>query len=427
MIQRTLTRISLSLSSLALIMAVFSLVPSHSYAFIYQDRASNYDYNQSYNTNLYVSCYPINANVNIGSPVQWQSSVNGGNGSYYITWFGSEGLSGNGSSVTKSYSYTGSKNANVTVTSGGQTVSRTCDGNVTVYDYNYNPNGYSPVYYSNPAYYSPLTVSCSSNTTFSPVGSYITWTAYPSGGYNNSYYSNSNYGYTYSWSGTDNISGSLSSISAYYSNPGLKYAYVTVYSNGQAVSAQCSNAVTIGSSLTNYYNYNTQYPSATQYPSTLGSTGLQVACAADKINARVDVPVTWNAEAIGSGYSSGFTYAWTGTDGLSGSQSSAITVYTTPGIKSAIITVTSPNGQSQSKACMNTVSIKSLATATNDTTVSTGTNVPNVNKSAPLPATAMSAAALLSLQNIPWGWIAVLVILILMGMVFYLLFNKKKL
>lgn len=387
---------------------------------IYTTPVYNYNNTTSYNSPLSVSCYPTPTSVNVGSSVSWGSSVSGGNGSYYISWSGTEGLNGNGSSITKSYSYAGSKNASITVISDGQTVSQNCSGTITVYDYNYNYTSpvynyntpvYTPsVYYSNPTYYSPITVSCSSNVTFSPVGSYVTWTAYPTAG-NNSYY-----GYTYSWSGTDNLYGSQSSISTYYNSPGLKYAYVTVYSNGQTASAQCSNTVTVGAPI---INYNTQYN--TQYTGGV----IQLACAADVTSTKIGTPVTWYSEAYGG--TGRFVYSWSGTDNLFGTQSSAITSYSTPGTKSAIVTVTASNGQSLSKVCRNTVTVKSAYVAKKAT--------PVVAKVTPTPQVVVlptpqladnSAASLLSLHNVPWGWIAILVILVLLGMVFYLLFNQKK-
>lgn len=282
-----------------------------------------------------------------------------------------------------------------------------------VYSYNYDAyQGY--IYHPTPTYnyiqpqYPPITVSCSVNTTFTPAGSYVTWSAYPSGGY-------SGYGYSYSWSGTDGLYGNQSTLTKYYYTPGVKYAYVTVNSgNGQTASAQCSNSVTVGVPTATYqtsssYNYNNQY---------FYNSGIQIACLSDRTSAVVGTPITWNAEATGSGYMSGFTYAWTGTDGLSSNQSSAITTYVTPGTKSAIVTVTAPNGQSQSKACLNTVSVRNTASVAPTTVVKPPAVV--------APVDSNSAAALFSLQNVPWGWVAILVILILLGMIMYLVFNKKK-
>ncbi len=180
-------------------------------------------------------------------------------------------------------------------------------------------------------YYTPLSVSCRVNTTFSPAGSYVTWTAYPAGGY-------SNYGYTYRWSGTDNIYGSTNSISTYYATPGVKYAYVTVYSNGQSATAYCSNTVTVGVPIVNYNpNYYVQ-------------------------------PVT----------------------------------YTQPVIKKTVYITKE-------------VVVKATPTPT-----------PVVAVVTPTPTPLQTASSLFSLQNVPWGWVGILVILILIGVIFYLIFNRKK-
>jgi hypothetical protein len=180
-------------------------------------------------------------------------------------------------------------------------------------------------------YYTPLSVSCTVNTTFSPAGSYVTWTAYPVGGY-------SNYGYTYRWAGTDNIYGASNSISTYYTTPGVKYAYVTVYSNGQSATAYCTNTVTVGVPIVNYNpNYYVQ-------------------------------PVT----------------------------------YTQPVVKKTVYVTKE-------------VVVKATPAST-----------PVVAVVTPTPAPLQTASSLFSLQNVPWGWVGILVILILMGIILYLIFNKKK-
>ena len=57
-----------------------------------------------------------------------------------------------------------------------------------------------------------------------------------------------------------------------------------------------------------------------------------------------------------------------------------------------------------------------------------------VKQPVPVPApapqangNALSAASLFSLANIPWGWVSILVILLLFATVLYLIFNKSKL
>jgi len=295
-----------------------------------------YDNYNSYNytSPLYVSCYSIPTTANVGSSVEWRASVSGGNGSYYYSWSGTEGLSGYGSSIVKSYNYSGSKTAVVTVISGNQTISQNCGGSVMVYDYNnynynYNNNYSYNNYPYNYNYYTPLSVSCSANVTFSPAGQNVIWTAYPTGG--NGYY-------TYGWTGTDNIYGSQSSINTYYNFLGLKYATVTVYSDGRQISAQCTNTVTVGVPTV---NYNNQY-----YP-----------------NKYVAPAVTYT----------GKTYS----------------------PKKAVVTVVKETPKE--------------------------TVQPVVEKE-----DSLSAASLFSLKNVPWGWVIILVLLVLFSVIIYLILNRKK-
>jgi hypothetical protein len=47
---------------------------------------------------------------------------------------------------------------------------------------------------------------------------------------------------------------------------------------------------------------------------------------------------------------------------------------------------------------------------------------PNTNQN----PNGLSAAALFSLKNVPWGWVAILIILVLFATVVYLIFNRPK-
>lgn len=289
---------------------------------------------------------------------------------------------------------------------------------------NYYGGSYSGSYgyygqYSSQTNY-PLVVSCAANTTSIPVGSSVTWIANVSGG---------NGLYSFTWNGTDGLYGSQSTAVANYHLPGVKTATVYVTSAGQQRSMQCSNTVTVGIPANvvqnNIYTIPTvigvQAPSVAQAP--VPTDQIKIACFADKAVTKVGVPVTWAVEAVGAG--DNFTYAWTGSDGLSGNQSSVITTYTSTGLKSAVVTATSANGKSQSKACGNTVSVQSSYTSSSV--------VKAPAKPTPPPASAptiekndISAAALFSLQYVPWGLVAVLVIIILFVTVLYLIFNRKK-
>jgi hypothetical protein len=224
----------------------------------YQTPTYVYDNNYSVSP-LTVSCYSSYMTTNVGNTIVWHASMSGGNGNYYATWSGSEGLSGNGSSVSIRYDRSGTKTASVSVTSGGQTVSRNCNS-VVVYGYsdnnNYNSYNYNNYYNGDDYDYNRnrnnrryddriLTVSCSASTNSSTIGNTVRWTSYVSGGSGN---------YTYNWTGTDSIYGSDRDVEVIYNAGGLKSAAVTVRSGGQTVTQNCSNTITIAGPVVNYTN-----------------------------------------------------------------------------------------------------------------------------------------------------------------------------
>lgn len=269
---------------------------------------------------LGISCYANPTSGNVGENIRWGSSPYGGTGNYYITWSGNDGLSGYGTSIYKNYNYSGTKYASVTVTSGGQTATQNCS-NIEIYDYNnnYNNNNYNYNYNYNYNNNSPLYVSCTANTSFASAETSMIWNANVSGG--NGYY-------TYTWSGTDYLSGSGRSLSATYHAPGTKTASVTVYSGNQTVTQMCSNSVTIGVPNYGYYD-------------------------------------------------------------------------NTPTVPAPIIKYVPVETKKEVK--------------------------PEVKvDTKPVDDNGLSASALFSLKNVPWGWVMVLVILILLGTVIYLVFNRSK-
>ena len=155
-------------------------------------------------------------NVQVGQDVNFYASATGGNGTYSYSWNGSDGLNSSGQSFTGRFYTPGSKYANVTITSGNQSVTRSCNVNV---DGNYNSN---------------LTVSCTANPSVGNINQSINWVANATGG-NGNYY--------YSWTGTDGLSGSGPTISRSYNQTGQKYATVTVTSNGQSYTATCYSTI----------------------------------------------------------------------------------------------------------------------------------------------------------------------------------------
>ncbi len=70
---------------------------------------------------------------------------------------------------------------------------------------------------------------------------------------------------------------------------------------------------------------------------------LRATCSVNYISTPVGRRVTWKVRVVGGG--KGYSYDWSGTDGLSGSKSSASITYTTPGTKTANVVVTSKDGE----------------------------------------------------------------------------------
>jgi hypothetical protein len=293
-----------------------------------------------------------------------------------------------------------------------------------------------PTVYQQPVYYSPLTVSCSANNstsgnyngynnyntynnnnTYNGYNSYngynnnsVTWTAYASGGNGN---------YTYSWSGSDGLYGSGQSVYFNYSTPGSKYAYVTVYSNGQSMTQSCTT-YTAGTQYVAYQQPIIQQSVYVQPTIYQQQNNLDIGCYVDPTNARVNQPITWSVEVTGG--IAPYTYNWSGTDNLTGSLSSVTKYYSTTGSKSAIVSVTSADGKTGTHACSNTLTIasapKNIAYKAPAKVIAAPVVEANTSNAA--------AASIFSLSNVPWGWVAILIILVLFVTVMYLLLNRQK-
>ncbi|MES2014602.1 MAG: CARDB domain-containing protein [Patescibacteria group bacterium] len=162
-----------------------------------------------------------------------------------------------------------------------------------------------------------VTGSCSVSPTTASTGTAVTWTAVPSGGTGT---------YTYSWSGTDSLSGTTSSVSKTYTTSGAKTASVTITSGASSATIPCSNSVT------------------TSYPA------VDVSCSVSPTSVYTGNPVTWTA--VPSGGTGTYTYSWSGTDSLSGSGPTVSKTYTTSGIKTASVTITS-GVSSKTVSCSN--------------------------------------------------------------------------
>ncbi len=80
---------------------------------------------------LAATCTVSPSTTTTGQNVTWTANATGGTGTYTYSWSGDDGLSGTSQSVTKSYSSYGTKHGQVTVTSGGSSVtSSNCSNSV---------------------------------------------------------------------------------------------------------------------------------------------------------------------------------------------------------------------------------------------------------------------------------------------------------
>ncbi|MFZ2039040.1 MAG: hypothetical protein WAV11_03855, partial [Minisyncoccia bacterium] len=247
--------------------------------------------------------------------------------SYRYDWDGTNNLSGSNNRVYKTYTSEGRKYASVTVTSGSQRVNEDCRNYVAVGDdYNNDSN---------------LSVSCSANITSTISGNIITWSAYPTGG---------NGSYVYGWSGTDSLTGYSSSIAKTYWLLGNKTATVTISSNGQTVSRQCGNTVSISARPITYVapvSY-TAPVTNTNVTATTNNNDLVVACSPNTDNADINDTVVWISDVKGG--NGKYTYKWEGTDNLVGDINYLAKTYFDNGSKTAVLTVTSA-GKTVTKVC----------------------------------------------------------------------------
>ncbi len=184
---------------------------------------------------LEASCVISPNSVNVGDSVTMSASASGGSGSYQYYWSGSDGISGSSQVITGRFTSYGNKTVSLTVTSGSQTVTRTCSAYVNQ-PYRYNDYNYNYNYNGNYNYNTNLTATCSASPTNANVGDNVIWTVYPNGG---------NGAYSYSWTGTDSLSyGNAYQIQQRYTTPGTKTATVTVHTtNGQSVTATCNTNI----------------------------------------------------------------------------------------------------------------------------------------------------------------------------------------
>lgn len=274
--------------------------------------------------------------------------------------------------------------------------------------------------------YSQLGASCFSTPTAGNVGDSISWRSSTYGGSGN---------YYITWSGNDSLSGYGTSISKTYNRPGSKYASITVTSGNQTITRNCSTNVEIRDN--HYYDYDNSYSYNNNNNNDYNNNNyynspIYVSCTANTTFAPVETNVIWSANV--SGGNGNYNYNWSGTDYLGGSSRTQGVVYHSPGTKTASVTVRSGN-QTVTQYCSNSVLVGVPTYYNNNyvapapvikyvpvkTVVKEEVKVTKVEDNNDL-----SASALFSLENVPWGWVAVLIILVLFGTILYLIYNRNK-
>jgi|GEM_PF-6671185 len=124
---------------------------------------------------------------------------------------------------------------------------------------------------------------------------------------------------------------------------------VTPTFNKYRFSISCTSAS--GITATNYVNIGLLRPISS------------VSCTTASPTANTGTSVSWSATV--SGGQTPYAYAWTGTDGLSGSAGTVSKIYLTPGVKTAAVTVTDVNGSTKTVNCANTSTVSvAVPTAT---------------------------------------------------------------
>ncbi|HEY1037371.1 MAG TPA: hypothetical protein VGE62_02205 [Candidatus Paceibacterota bacterium] len=207
---------------------------------------SNTNTQQNLDGNCVIS--PSIAYVN--QTVSFSASATGGNGSYSYQWSGPDGINASSQSFSGRFSYAGTKSVSVVITSGSQSVTRTCS--VTIQE-TYNPPVVGNAY-------------CVATPANAAINQPVTWTAYVNG---------SVYGATsFSWNGTDGLYGNSQTITRSYQTPGYKTASFTAYVNGQSVTGTCATNINGYAGVTVIRDQNLGTPVSGVFLNQVPATGI---------------------------------------------------------------------------------------------------------------------------------------------------------
>ena len=297
---------------------------------------SSYPYNPYYGSSGYygypiaqalsVACAPMQRTAATGENMTWFASVTGGTGQYQYFWSGTDGLSGYSSTLAKSYTNSGEKFATLTVVSGSQQITIGCNQPVSI--------GARVAQTQNTGISSGT--SCYAAQEKIAPGESVTWLSVSSGTMGTT---------TYSWGGTDDLSGSGPLASKTYGTSGLKHAFLPVPADGRRNTVVCTNAVTVAPRVVAAVR---PTPVAPRVPP------VTIVCSANKSEAEVGETVEWSVTAIGG--TGAYSFIWNGDEELSGTATTARKTYADVGEKSATVAVTS-GGNTTARECSEGVQI----------------------------------------------------------------------
>ena len=271
--------------------------------------------------NLSVSCVPSKRNAVAGETIAWISYVSGGSGSYLYTWSGSDGLAGNTSAVQKAYATHGEKIATLTVTSGNRLITVSC-GSVIVVGGSFagassGQGGFG--------------ASCYATPERAALGESVTWLSIVYG---------VNASTTYSWDGTDGLTGDRPMVSKTYTAPGNKIAMLSVSNGSTRIAVPCTNAAAVGMKAPVAPQKPaapvTATPAEAAKPAALDVAGL---CAPSSSRASTDERVEWKAVAVGG--TGAYQFLWAGDEALAGEGATTSKQYKEAGTKRAAVKIMS--------------------------------------------------------------------------------------
>jgi hypothetical protein len=178
--------------------------------------------------NLTASCRANVSSAEPGEKVTFTTDVSGGSGSYTYEWSGSDDLTGNRDTVTKSYDDEGNKNAHVIVRSGSESVVANCDVNIDEPSIDVGGGSHSHHSSNNNK---DLDAQCKALTDDPVVGQVVTWDVDVD---------DSEGHIDYDWESDEGFTSDESRFRTTYNTPGRKEVKVTVEDKNDEVTDSCS-------------------------------------------------------------------------------------------------------------------------------------------------------------------------------------------